>query len=215
MLLQKIIHMDKEKAAVKNKKAVSIEASANGKFSKETYLKWYESMLLMRKFEEKTGQLYIQQKIRGFCHLYIGQEALVAGSESVLRRDDRVITAYRDHAHPIGRGLECKYIICWAEQEWMQIKDYVAAKFGFDLKAPLLSKTILFGKCWEMLNLPDSSTKWIWDALLKKAKGNGREHPNTEDFINLLNGFIWPDFLQDKSYSSPDDILAKLVRKIH
>lgn len=103
--------MDKEKAAVKSKKAVSVDANANSKFSKETYLKWYESMLLMRKFEEKTGQLYIQQKIRGFCHLYIGQEALVAGSESVLRRDDRVITAYRDHAHPIGRGLECKYIM--------------------------------------------------------------------------------------------------------
>lgn len=103
--------MDKEKAAVKSKKAVSVDASVNSKFSKETYLKWYESMLLMRKFEEKTGQLYIQQKIRGFCHLYIGQEALVAGSESVLRRDDRVITAYRDHAHPIGRGLECKYIM--------------------------------------------------------------------------------------------------------
>ena len=80
-------------------------------FSKEIYLKWYESMLLMRKFEEKTGQLYIQQKIRGFCHLYIGQEALVAGSESVLRSDDRVITAYRDHAHPIGRGLHPKYIM--------------------------------------------------------------------------------------------------------
>jgi pyruvate dehydrogenase E1 component alpha subunit len=103
--------MDKEKAAVKNKKAVSVEAGAKTKFSKETYLKWYESMLLMRKFEEKTGQLYIQQKIRGFCHLYIGQEALVAGSESVLRRDDRVITAYRDHAHPIGRGLHPKYIM--------------------------------------------------------------------------------------------------------
>lgn len=68
-------------------------------------------MLLMRRFEEKTGQLYTQQKIRGFCHLYIGQEALVAGSESVLRRDDRVITAYRDHAHPIGRGLHPKYIM--------------------------------------------------------------------------------------------------------
>jgi pyruvate dehydrogenase E1 component alpha subunit len=103
--------MDKEKAAVKNKKAVSVETVATTKFSKETYLKWYESMLLMRKFEEKTGQLYIQQKIRGFCHLYIGQEALVAGSESVLRRDDRVITAYRDHAHPIGRGLHPKYIM--------------------------------------------------------------------------------------------------------
>ncbi len=103
--------MDKEKAAVKNKKAVSVETNNSTKFSKETYLKWYESMLLMRKFEEKTGQLYIQQKIRGFCHLYIGQEALVAGSESVLRRDDRVITAYRDHAHPIGRGLHPKYIM--------------------------------------------------------------------------------------------------------
>ncbi len=103
--------MDKEKAAITNKKAVSVEKGATTKFSKETYLKWYESMLLMRKFEEKTGQLYIQQKIRGFCHLYIGQEALVAGSESVLRRDDRVITAYRDHAHPIGRGLHPKFIM--------------------------------------------------------------------------------------------------------
>ena len=47
------------------------------KFSKETYVKWYKDMLLIRKFEEKTGQLYIQQKFGGFCHLYIGQEAIV------------------------------------------------------------------------------------------------------------------------------------------
>ncbi len=100
-----------EKTAKNNDKADVKETKASKKFSKETYLKWYESMLLMRKFEEKTGQLYIQQKIRGFCHLYIGQEALVAGSESVLRREDRVITAYRDHAHPIGRGLHPKYIM--------------------------------------------------------------------------------------------------------
>lgn len=99
------------KVAAKNNKGAMDETKFPTKFSKETYLKWYESMLLMRKFEEKTGQLYIQQKIRGFCHLYIGQEALVAGSESVLRREDRVITAYRDHAHPIGRGLHPKYIM--------------------------------------------------------------------------------------------------------
>ncbi len=80
-------------------------------FSKDTYLHWYESMLLMRKFEEKTGQLYVQQKIKGFCHLYIGQEALVAGAESATRKDDKVITAYRDHAHPIGRGMNPKYIM--------------------------------------------------------------------------------------------------------
>jgi len=94
-----------EKTATKEK------AKATNKFTKETYINWYESMLLMRKFEEKTGQLYIQQKIRGFCHLYIGQEALVAGSESVLKKEDRVITAYRCHAHPIGRGLHPKYIM--------------------------------------------------------------------------------------------------------
>lgn len=100
-----------EKVITKEKKVTKTETKSTSKFSKETYLKWFESMLLMRKFEEKTGQLYIQQKIRGFCHLYIGQEALVAGSESVLKKDDRVITAYRCHAHPIGRGLHPKYIM--------------------------------------------------------------------------------------------------------
>lgn len=68
-------------------------------------------MLLMRRFEERTGQLYIQQKIRGFCHLYIGQEALVAGAVSAINEDDNMITAYRDHAHPIGRGMHPKYIM--------------------------------------------------------------------------------------------------------
>jgi len=81
------------------------------KHTKETYSYWYESMLLMRRFEEKCGEMYIDQKIRGFCHLYIGQEALVAGSESAIKREDRVITAYRDHAHPIGRGMHPKYIL--------------------------------------------------------------------------------------------------------
>lgn len=75
------------------------------KFSKETYLSWYEQMLLLRRFEEKAGQLYIQQKIRGFCHLYIGQEALLAGAVSATTREDNFITAYRDHAHPIILGV--------------------------------------------------------------------------------------------------------------
>ncbi|MEH6304537.1 pyruvate dehydrogenase (acetyl-transferring) E1 component subunit alpha [Olivibacter sp. CPCC 100613] len=73
--------------------------------TKETYLEWYKSMLLMRKFEEKAGQLYGQQKIRGFCHLYIGQEAVVAGAISVLRKEDSMITAYRDHAHALAKGM--------------------------------------------------------------------------------------------------------------
>lgn len=75
------------------------------KFTKETYLTWYEQMLLLRRFEEKAGQLYIQQKIRGFCHLYIGQEALLAGAVSATTREDNFITAYRDHAHPIILGV--------------------------------------------------------------------------------------------------------------
>ncbi|MEQ9592386.1 MAG: pyruvate dehydrogenase (acetyl-transferring) E1 component subunit alpha [Cyclobacteriaceae bacterium] len=82
------------------------KSSKKGKneFSKETYLFWYESMFLMRKFEEKAGQLYGQQKIRGFCHLYIGQEACAAGAASALTKDDKWITAYRDHAHPLVLG---------------------------------------------------------------------------------------------------------------
>ena len=81
------------------------------KFTREHYMKWYESMLLMRKFEEKTGQVYVQQKIKGFCHLYIGQEAIVAGTVSATRKDDKHITAYRDHAHPIALGLHPKYVM--------------------------------------------------------------------------------------------------------
>jgi pyruvate dehydrogenase E1 component alpha subunit len=75
-------------------------------FSKETYLFWYESMQLMRKFEEKCGQLYGMQKIRGFCHLYIGQEACASGAISALTKDDKWITAYRDHGHPLGLGTD-------------------------------------------------------------------------------------------------------------
>lgn len=84
---------------------------AKKKFGKKDYLKWYEDMLLWRKFEEKAGQLYIQQKIRGFCHLYIGQEAIVAGSCEAMEDGDKMITAYRDHIHPIALGVPAKEIM--------------------------------------------------------------------------------------------------------
>jgi pyruvate dehydrogenase E1 component alpha subunit len=80
-------------------------------FSKETYLFWYESMELMRKFEDKAGQLYGMQKIRGFCHLYIGQEACAAGAVSALTKDDSYITAYRDHAVPLALGTDPKAVM--------------------------------------------------------------------------------------------------------
>lgn len=79
--------------------------------NKDTYLKWFESMLLMRKFEEKTGQLYGQQKIRGFCHLYIGQEAVVAGAISAMQEGDSMITSYRDHAHGLALGMSANSIM--------------------------------------------------------------------------------------------------------
>ncbi|MGB0933521.1 MAG: pyruvate dehydrogenase (acetyl-transferring) E1 component subunit alpha [Lishizhenia sp.] len=81
------------------------------KFSKEQYIKWYKDMLLMRKFEEKAGQLYIQQKFGGFCHLYIGQEAVVAGTVSGTKPTDSHMTAYRDHAHPIGLGTDPRVLM--------------------------------------------------------------------------------------------------------
>ncbi|MAE82406.1 MAG: pyruvate dehydrogenase (acetyl-transferring) E1 component subunit alpha [Flammeovirgaceae bacterium] len=80
-------------------------------FSKEQYMEWFESMLFMRRFEEKAGQLYGQQKIRGFCHLYIGQEACVSGAVSALKKGDKYITAYRDHAHPLALGSDPKAIM--------------------------------------------------------------------------------------------------------
>lgn len=75
------------------------------KFTKENYLFWYELMVRLRKFEERAGMLYGQQKIRGFCHLYIGQEAVAAGMMSALKPEDRVITAYRDHGLAIAKGV--------------------------------------------------------------------------------------------------------------
>ncbi|MEO7960927.1 MAG: pyruvate dehydrogenase (acetyl-transferring) E1 component subunit alpha [Ginsengibacter sp.] len=83
------------------------------KFSKETYLYWYELMLLLRRFEEKAGQMYGMQKIRGFCHLYIGQEAIAAGCMTATSPDDIFITAYRDHALAIAKGVSAKS--CMAE----------------------------------------------------------------------------------------------------
>ncbi len=82
-------------------------------FGKETYLYWYESMMLQRRFEEKTGQLYGMQKIRGFCHLYIGQEAVSAGMMTAIKDTDNVITAYRDHGLALAKGMTANE--CMAE----------------------------------------------------------------------------------------------------
>jgi pyruvate dehydrogenase E1 component alpha subunit len=89
-------------ATVTEKKKAS--APKKLQHSKERYMFWFENMLLQRRFEEKAGQLYGQQKIRGFCHLYIGQEACSSGAATALTKGDKYITAYRDHGIPLALG---------------------------------------------------------------------------------------------------------------
>src|SRR6202162_4932384 len=77
----------------------------------ETLLQAYRSMLLIRRFEEKAGQLYGMGLIGGFCHLYIGQEAVVVGIQAALQQGDAVITSYRDHGHMLACGMDPKGVM--------------------------------------------------------------------------------------------------------
>lgn len=82
------------------------------KITKATYLKWYENMLFWRKFEDKLAQVYIQQKVRGFLHLYNGQEAILAGALHTMDLSkDKMITAYRNHVQPIGMGVDPRRVM--------------------------------------------------------------------------------------------------------
>lgn len=74
-------------------------------------ISYYKSMLLMRRFEEKAGQMYGMGLIGGFCHLYIGQEAVVTGIQSTLKEGDSILTSYRDHAHMLACEIDPKVIL--------------------------------------------------------------------------------------------------------
>jgi pyruvate dehydrogenase E1 component subunit alpha len=76
------------------------------KVTKSDLMAYYRDMLLIRRFEEKAGQLYGMGLIAGFCHLYIGQEAVVVGVQAALEEDDQVITGYRDHGHMLACGMD-------------------------------------------------------------------------------------------------------------
>jgi pyruvate dehydrogenase E1 component alpha subunit len=79
--------------------------------TKETYIDWYKNMLFWRKFEDKLAAVYIQQKVRGFLHLYNGQEAVLAGALHAMDlTKDKMITAYRNHVQPIGMGVDPKRV---------------------------------------------------------------------------------------------------------
>lgn len=83
-----------------------LKTETNTTFRKEDDLRAYEQMVLIRRFEERAGQMYGQGLIAGFCHLYIGQEAVVVGMQMAIEKGDQVITAYRDHGHMLALGVE-------------------------------------------------------------------------------------------------------------
>src|ERR1700710_832440 len=101
------------------KKSVTKEAGqGNGsgasdapEFTREQELNALRDMLLIRRFEEKAGQLYGMGAIGDFCHLYIGQEAIVVGMQMALKKGDQVITGYRDHGHMLACGMEAKGVM--------------------------------------------------------------------------------------------------------
>jgi pyruvate dehydrogenase E1 component alpha subunit len=93
--------------------ARTVEPSRSPRLPLELLKKWLGDMLLIREFEVRCMQAYQNKKIGGFCHVYIGQEAVAVGCTAAVKPDDPIITAYRDHGHALARGMDPKY--CMAE----------------------------------------------------------------------------------------------------
>jgi pyruvate dehydrogenase E1 component alpha subunit len=87
------------------------EGALSPSVSKQDMLGWYRDMLLIRRFEERAGQLYGMGLIGGFCHLYIGQEAIAVGMQSIKVPGDQIITGYRDHGHMLSAGMDPKAVM--------------------------------------------------------------------------------------------------------
>src|SRR5438093_6363017 len=85
--------------------AAAVDFAKLGVSPKEL-LQYYRNMLLIRRFEERAGQMYGMGLIGGFCHLYVGQEAVVVGMQAALREGDTIVTSYRDHGHMLACGME-------------------------------------------------------------------------------------------------------------
>ena len=103
--------------AAPKKSAPAEQASSNDAkasppaFNRDQEMRALRDMLLIRRFEEKAGQLYGMGAIGGFCHLYIGQEAVVVGMQMALKEGDQVITGYRDHGHMLATGMEANGVM--------------------------------------------------------------------------------------------------------
>src|SRR5438477_6496246 len=101
--------------AAGRRKANGADAAKPGKGAgvdgKDELLKYYREMVLIRRFEERAGQLYGMGLIGGFCHLYIGQEAVAVGMYAAAHKGDQVITGYRDHGHMLAAGMDPKEVM--------------------------------------------------------------------------------------------------------
>src|SRR6267154_3312506 len=84
---------------------------AEPRISADALKRWYTDMLLIRRFEERAGQMYGMGLIGGFCHLYIGQEAVVVGMQAALKEGDTIVTSYRDHGHMLAAGMDPKGVM--------------------------------------------------------------------------------------------------------
>src|ERR1700685_3390346 len=98
-------------APIRHPAADEAPMKAVPEFSKEQELTAFRQMLRIRRFEEKAGQLYGMGLIGGFCHLYIGEEAVVVGMQAAQRAVDTVITSYRDHGHLLATGMDPKGVM--------------------------------------------------------------------------------------------------------
>ncbi|MDI7863255.1 pyruvate dehydrogenase (acetyl-transferring) E1 component subunit alpha [Rhizobiaceae bacterium n13] len=110
MAPRKSASVSSRKSAAKPAKT-DFNGGAIAEFDRETELAAYREMLLIRRFEEKAGQLYGMGFIGGFCHLYIGQEAVVVGMQMAQKEGDQVITAYRDHGHMLACGMNARGVM--------------------------------------------------------------------------------------------------------
>jgi pyruvate dehydrogenase E1 component alpha subunit len=111
MAVQKKAADAPERAQPARSSIVPVDAGPISELGKELDLKAYGDMLLIRRFEEKAGQLYGMGLIGGFCHLYIGQEAVVVGMQMAVKAGDEVITGYRDHGHMLACGMDPKGVM--------------------------------------------------------------------------------------------------------
>ncbi len=91
--------------------AKGVDTGVNAFVGKDELLKFYQDMLLIRRFEERAGQLYGMGLIGGFCHLYIGQEAIAVGMQSISQKGDQIITGYRDHGHMLAAGMDPREVM--------------------------------------------------------------------------------------------------------